>query len=245
MVGGRGPTRRFWAGVIVLTGAVVGGAFAFGAVGGGGVINGCYAKANGNLRVLVAGTSCRKTERAISWNQQGPAGPQGPPGATGASGPAGPTGAAGPTGPAGAQGPAGPAGPKGDTGAKGDTGDTGATGATGSAGPKGDTGATGPQGPPGPAGGVSSLTYVTASVAYNPSAPAGSQYYGEAVCPSGSHVLGGAVRQGSSVFANYPSDGSGSGTAGNTAWYGHGSSSGSIGATVYAICAPAGVVTGP
>jgi Collagen triple helix repeat (20 copies) len=116
----------------LLVGAVVG------AVGGGvalaaipdssGVINGCYQKNVGNLRVIDpgAGDSCRPSEIAISWSQtgpQGPPGPQGPKGDTGATGPAGPvgpagpkgdTGATGPQGPAGAQGPAGPQGPAGE-----------------------------------------------------------------------------------------------------------------------------------
>jgi hypothetical protein len=86
-----------------------------------GVINGCYQKNVGNLRVIDAGAgqNCRPSEIAIRWSQTGPQGPQGP------AGPPGPKGDTGATGPAGPQGPAGPAGPK------------------------GDTGATGPQGPPG------------------------------------------------------------------------------------------------
>ena len=38
------------------------------------VINGCYQKNNGQLRVLVAGAQCRPSEVPISWNIQGPAG---------------------------------------------------------------------------------------------------------------------------------------------------------------------------
>jgi hypothetical protein len=215
--------RGFWAAVIVVTGAVVGGAFAFGAVGGGGVINGCYTKANGSLRVLVgrAQTSCRKSEGRISWNQQGP---QGLPGPAGPGGPAGPTG---------------PAGPAGSAGSAGATGNTGQTGATGPAGP------TGPTGPSGADGGVSSLTYVSSSVSYHPTAPAGSQYYGEAVCPTGLHAVGGSASQNNSALANFPSDGSGNGTPGTTGWFGRGGGSESVGAPIYVICAPAGVVTGP
>jgi hypothetical protein len=143
--------RRFTFGRVrwLLVGAVVG------AVGGGaalaaipdssGVINGCYQKNVGNLRVIdsAAGDSCRPSEIAISWSQTGPQGPQGP---TGPQGPKGDTGATGATGPAG---PAGPTGPKGDTGA---TGATGPAGPAGPPGPKGDTGATGATGPAGPAG---------------------------------------------------------------------------------------------
>src|SRR3954453_19139402 len=74
-----------------------------------GVINGCYQKNVGNLRVIdpSAGDSCRPSEIGISWSQ---------------------------TGPQGATGPTGPQGPKGDTGA---TGATDATGATGPVGPTG------------------------------------------------------------------------------------------------------------
>src|SRR4051794_14301718 len=117
--------------------------------GSSGVINGCYQKNVGNLRVIdpSAGDNCRPSEIAISWSQtgpqglQGPQGPKGDTGATGAIGPQGPVGPKGDTGATGATGPQGPVGPKGDTGA---------TGATGPQGPKGDTGATGPQGPAGP-----------------------------------------------------------------------------------------------
>lgn len=71
--------------------------------GGDGVINGCYQKNEGSLRVIDAdaGDSCRPSEIAIQWNQTGPqgsAGLQGEPGATGPPGPAGPQGPAGPKG---------------------------------------------------------------------------------------------------------------------------------------------------
>jgi hypothetical protein len=102
------------------------GAAVFGVVSGvqaaipdsSGVINGCYQKNVGNLRVIdpSAGDSCRPSEIAISWSQTGPQGlqgPQGPKGDTGA------TGATGPQGPKGDTGATGPQGPKGDTGATG------------------------------------------------------------------------------------------------------------------------------
>jgi hypothetical protein len=94
------------------------------------VINACVKKGSGQVRVLKSGAACRRGEKPLSWNAQGPAGPRG------ASGPTGPAGAIGPAGLAGA------AGPKGDTGARGATGAAGAAGAAGPA---------GPQGPPGPA----------------------------------------------------------------------------------------------
>jgi len=115
-------------------GAVLAGGAAFAAIPDStGVINGCYQKNVGNLRVIdpSAGDNCRLSEVPISWSQTGPQGPQGPKGDTGATG---------------------PQGPKGDTGATGPQGPKGDTGATGPQGPKGDTGATGPQGPAGPQG---------------------------------------------------------------------------------------------
>ena len=100
-------------------GAVLVGGVAYAAIpDSSGVINGCYQKKVGNLRVIdsSAGQSCRHSEVPISWSQtgpQGPPGPQGPKGDTGATGPKGDTGATGATGP---QGPQGPAGPTGATG---------------------------------------------------------------------------------------------------------------------------------
>jgi hypothetical protein len=41
---------------------------------GSGKIHGCYAKGNGNLRVVESSSDCRASERAIEWNQQGPPG---------------------------------------------------------------------------------------------------------------------------------------------------------------------------
>ena len=111
--------RRFTIGRVrwLLGGAVVGsivaGGAAFAAIpDSSGVINGCYQKNVGNLRVIdpSAGDSCRPSEIGISWSQTGP---QGPPGPQGVQGPKGDTGATGATG---ATGPAGPAGPKGDPG---------------------------------------------------------------------------------------------------------------------------------
>ena len=46
----------------------------------GGVIRACYAKHSGDLRVVDSAKDCRRTEKAIAWNQKGPAGPPGPPG---------------------------------------------------------------------------------------------------------------------------------------------------------------------
>jgi hypothetical protein len=55
------------------------------------VITGCYKKSNGRLRVIDRedGERCRKSERRLRWNQQGPVGPQGPQGPQGLQGPQG------------------------------------------------------------------------------------------------------------------------------------------------------------
>ena len=52
-------------------------------VGGGNVIQGCYGKSNGRLRVVTAAGDCKNDELAISWSRRGPAGPAGPPGVPG------------------------------------------------------------------------------------------------------------------------------------------------------------------
>jgi hypothetical protein len=140
----------------------------------------------------------------------------------------GPAGAQGPQGPAGSVGPQGPAGP---------------------AGPAGSQGAQGSQGPQGPPGGISSLTYVSAD--YGPF-PAHAQYGGEAVCAGTLHAVGGGVlSEGDygqqSVNSSYPSTGDSSGDEGTKGWtvYVDNTSTGPLGFTVYAICAPAQSVSGP
>ena len=66
--------------------------------GHGGIINGCYQKHGGGLRVIdrskrgFAG-KCRKSEKSLSWNQKGPPGTRGPRGVQGPPGPQGPAGA--------------------------------------------------------------------------------------------------------------------------------------------------------
>ena len=93
-----------------------------------GVINGCYGKGSGVLRVIDSGAGCLPSEIPLNFNQVGPQGPMGPRGVTGATGPSGPAGVAGPTGPAGAAGAVGPTGPMGLAGAAGPAGPTGAPG---------------------------------------------------------------------------------------------------------------------
>ena len=113
-----------------------------------GVIHACRAK-SGAIRVVDAGTACRRKELRIAWNVAGPkgeSGPAGAPGPRGADGAAGPAGAPGPAGPPGRDGspglagPAGPAGPAGAAGGPGPKGDAGAKGDRGERGEKGDAG---------------------------------------------------------------------------------------------------------
>jgi hypothetical protein len=127
---------------VTLAGAVVAGIGWAAIPGADGVINGCYEKRTGILRVIdkEAGKSCLSFETPITWNQKGPAGAQGP------------AGAPGPAGPKGDQGLAGPEGPNGEPGAQGPAGEDGAVGPEGTAGPAGPAGAPGSPGLQGPAG---------------------------------------------------------------------------------------------
>ena len=97
-----------------------------------GVINACYKKSDGTVRIVDVGTTCDKSEIKIAWSQRGrtpgPAGSaglqgvQGIQGLQGLQGPMGPQGLQGPAGedgPAGPQGPLGPAGPVGPMGPEG------------------------------------------------------------------------------------------------------------------------------
>src|SRR5919201_5743136 len=69
-----------------------------------GVINACVKKAGGRVRIVRRAGQCRRKERALSWNIEGPAGGRG------ASGPARAAGAPGRAGPAGAGGAPGAGG---------------------------------------------------------------------------------------------------------------------------------------
>lgn len=150
----RGPRLLVLAGAALATTAGV----AFATIPGStGVINGCYEKRTGILRVIdtEAGKRCLSFETAISWNQGGAAGPQGPMGDQGPTGDKGPQGDPGEKGPVGDQGPQGnpgEKGPLGDQGPLGDKGPPGDKGRTGDAGDKGPLGDQGPAGDKGPAG---------------------------------------------------------------------------------------------
>jgi hypothetical protein len=68
------------------------------------IINACYHKVTGNLRIVNAYGNCRPEENPIAWNKiglQGPAGEPGPQGPQGEQGPKGDKGDAGATGPKG------------------------------------------------------------------------------------------------------------------------------------------------
>jgi len=129
-----------------------------------GVINGCYQKIDGVLRIVDAADACRASELPTSWNQTGQQGVQGPTGPKGDQGEKGATGATGPS------------GPKGDTGPAGQKGDTGQTGATGPAGPAG----------------VSGIEYVTAQGVATAGGQFG-RFPFEARCSAGKTVLGGGI----------------------------------------------------
>lgn len=64
-----------------------------------GEVKSCYTTSTGALRVIdgEAGAKCKTTEKALNFNQKGPAGPKGATGATGAKGATGPQGPAGPS----------------------------------------------------------------------------------------------------------------------------------------------------
>ena len=100
---------------VVVIGAIVAllavGGVAYGTIPSSNVIDACYTKSGGTLRVIDATvTKCGKSETALAWNVQGVQGDKGDAGATGPAGPAGPAGPQGAQGPQGPQGPAGAAG---------------------------------------------------------------------------------------------------------------------------------------
>jgi collagen triple helix repeat protein len=101
------------AATLALVLAMSGGAMA--ATGGfssGGTLRACVNE-EGAIRLLKAGKSCKKGQKAVSWNETGPAG------AKGAAGTAGPAGASGPAGAKGTDGAKGKEGPEGQEGQEG------------------------------------------------------------------------------------------------------------------------------
>jgi hypothetical protein len=81
--------------VMLLIAVLPGSANAASVVGPSGQITGCYkkkGKAKGTLRVVPAGKKCKKGEKRLGWNTQGPQGQNGGQGGTGATGGTGDSG---------------------------------------------------------------------------------------------------------------------------------------------------------
>jgi hypothetical protein len=80
---------------VLLVWGVPGSAQAASVVGPGGQISSCYlkkGKAKGSLRVVPAGKHCKKGEKKLTWNAQGPQGQTGGQGGTGGTGGTGDSG---------------------------------------------------------------------------------------------------------------------------------------------------------
>lgn len=197
--------------LIAVAAIAVGGGVAWATIPNGGVINACYAKSGGSLRVIDASvTNCKSGETALSWSEQGQPGPQGP---------------AGPTGPAG---PAGPAGPQGDTGA------------TGATGPQGPVGPAGPAGPVGPSGlaGYEVVTATAQSGQSNFAQATANCSAGKIVIGGGGNVFGTINNNtqdggGPQLFQSQPSNGNAAWSVGAIAGQSY---AGSFGISAYAIC---------
>lgn len=104
-------THRTTIAVLTLAGVCAAVSVAYATIPSSNVIDSCYARSGGSLRVIDSTvTTCKSTETSLAWNVQGPKGDMGPAGPQGETGPQGATGAAGPKGDKGDTGPAGPAG---------------------------------------------------------------------------------------------------------------------------------------
>lgn len=154
--------RKYFDRRFALVGSFVAVVLAFAGIASGTIVPGkpttysaCVAP-SGIMRLINSGSSCKRGERLITWNQSGT------PGSSGATGPAGAAGEAGASADGGATGSTGPAGATGLTGPTGIAGVAGATGATGAAGTAGIAGTAGANGTNGTAGSdaVSGYTYI-------------------------------------------------------------------------------------
>jgi hypothetical protein len=171
----RSAGRGVWLVVGTLVGGALVGGVAYAAIPAtGGVIQGCYNTASGQLRVLHSSASkkgaCTKAETAIHWNETG------------------------------LKGQAGVQGSKGDTGAKGLTGTPGAAGTPGATGAIGLTGSTGaastvpgPTGATGPPGSQSLNVQQITNAVPIVNGSGTNQYETDATCPPGYTVIGGGV----------------------------------------------------
>jgi hypothetical protein len=73
--------RWRWAAPVAVVVALAAGGIAYASIpDANGVIHGCYAKINGQLRVIdpSLGGACTSSEKPLNWNQTGPTGPRGP-----------------------------------------------------------------------------------------------------------------------------------------------------------------------
>jgi hypothetical protein len=167
---------RLAAATVLVLALGIGGA-AYATIPSNNVIDACYGRNTGALRVIDGTTSnCAKSETALAWNVQGPKGDKGD---TGLQGPEGEQGLQGVPGPRGEQGAQGPEGPQGIPGPQGEQGPPG---------PQGEQGPQGVPGPQGPAGAVD-----MGVVPLNFSIPPG-QGLVTVSCPDGWEATGGGYR---------------------------------------------------
>ena len=141
---------------------VIGAGVAWAAIpGSSGVINGCYEKRPGILRVIdvEAGRACLSIETPISWSQRGPQGERGLQGERGAQG---------------------------EQGLQGEQGIQGTQGLQGERGPQGLTGATGP---PGGLSGTTTVTQVFNSE--DDKGGYANEIFARVSCPAGKTATGG------------------------------------------------------
>jgi hypothetical protein len=177
----RRPSLRLAATSGALATMLIGGAAWAAIPGDAGVVNGCYLKAGGFLRVIdvAKGQRCLPNlEIALTWNGQGQSGAPGP------------------------------AGPKGDTGDKGDRGDAGIAGPPGLAGDQGPQGIQGPQGVPGPEGAAGAVAGYEIVTSPGTIIPFGASATVSAACPSGKKVIGGGFfsKKSPRVEFSFPAD---------------------------------------
>src|SRR5215471_4405931 len=74
------PRGKKWVIPVAVAVVALGAGIAYAAIpDNGGVIHGCYSNVNGLLRVVdsASADACRRSETALSWNQQGVPGPPG------------------------------------------------------------------------------------------------------------------------------------------------------------------------
>jgi hypothetical protein len=119
----KAPSPALVVAALALVVAVGGGAFAVAAIpAADGSIKACYKKSGkqkGTLRVIDSKARCARTEKTLTWSQNGSPGAAGPVGPAGANGQAGAQGETGATGEPGAKGETGERGLQGEQGLPG------------------------------------------------------------------------------------------------------------------------------